>query len=118
MSFIDTLRNALGEGERFAVKVQNRDDNVHGETKWVSASPDQVKRILDILSENDDYYTLTDADVGKAFIGAFGQKWPVADFIGRVQPRDVGKRVFKHAAGHLTVENDEQCNQRLEGRRP
>jgi hypothetical protein len=59
------------------------------------------------------HYTLTTGDVGRAWIKAFGRSWMACDFIGRVLPGDVGKRVYltptndgEHAI--LQVENDEQ----------
>lgn len=62
--------------------------------------------------ENDPYYTITSGDVGRAFITAFGEKWNVADFLGRILPRDVGKRVYR-ATGHvLQPESDEQFAKR------
>lgn len=118
MAYIDTQRRRLGEGERFAVKIQNRDSNASGETHWINASADQVKRIMEILSEDDRYYTLTQEDVGKPTLRAFGQSWPVVDFIGRVLPRDVGKRVVKvrddaDVADFLQVESAKQRDERL-----
>jgi hypothetical protein len=58
------------------------------------------------------FYELTAADVGKATIRAFGRIWWVTDFIGRVLPQDVGKRVVQ-VSGILQVENDEQRDRRL-----
>lgn len=59
------------------------------------------------------FYELKKTDVGKALISAFGRKWSVSDFIGRVLPTDVGKRVYKAAADMLQVENDAQRDRRL-----
>ena len=50
------------------------------------------------------YYELQQADVGKPFIHAFGRLWTVTDFLGRVFPSDVGKRVYLRS-GILQVEN-------------
>ena len=60
------------------------------------------------------YYTIGTADIGQPCIRAFGQTWPVADFLGRVLPGDVGKRVYQvRGLYHLQVENDEQRDRRL-----
>lgn len=53
------------------------------------------------------FYELTAEDVGKPTIRAFGQVWMAVDFIGRILPGDVGKRVFMRE-GILQVENDAQ----------
>jgi hypothetical protein len=53
------------------------------------------------------FYTLTAADVGKRTICAFGRTRMVSDFLGRVLPGDVGKRVYL-IDGILQAENDEQ----------
>lgn len=60
------------------------------------------------------HYTLTEDDVGRLTIQAFGRIWRVADFIGRVLPQDAGKRVYwsTHCLG-LQVENREQYTRRL-----
>ncbi len=64
------------------------------------------------------YYTIQERDVGKPTIKAFGQSWPVVNFIGTIFTLDVGKRVYKVAtdAGDsfiLQVENDEQRIKRI-----
>jgi hypothetical protein len=59
------------------------------------------------------FYELKKTDVGKVLISAFGRKWLVSDFIGRVLPTDVGKRVYKAAADMLQVENNAQRARRL-----
>ena len=57
-------------------------------------------------------YTLKHSDIGKANLLAFGQQWKTSEFIGRILPGDVGKRVYKvmDASGgyFLQVENDSQ----------
>lgn len=58
------------------------------------------------------FYTIRATDVGKRTILAFGQRWPVEDFIGRILKRDVGKRVYSFG-DYLQVENDEQLRRRL-----
>jgi len=65
------------------------------------------------------FYTLQESDVGKATIRAFGRVWSVANFIGRILPGDVGKRVFHNATVDIVqVENDEQRAKRAARRRP
>lgn len=117
MSYYETQRNALGDGSRYAVKLQNRDGGrsatARGETHWMDATADQVERIMAILAENDTIYTIQPEDVGKRTLYAFGKPWPVVDFMGVIQTRDVGKRVVRctNAAEDyefLQVENDSQ----------
>ena len=53
------------------------------------------------------FVTIRQADVEHRLFKAFGRLWPTSDFIGRVLPGDVGKRVY--LVGHiLQVENEEQ----------
>jgi hypothetical protein len=64
------------------------------------------------------FFEIGPRDVGRATIGAFGQVWPVANFMGRVLPGDVGKRVYRvpmhDKSGYiLQVENDAQRDARL-----
>ena len=58
------------------------------------------------------HYTLSRADIGQASIPAFGKLWMVNEFIGRILPGDVGKRVYLRG-GILQVENDAQRTARL-----
>jgi uncharacterized protein affecting Mg2+/Co2+ transport len=58
------------------------------------------------------FYELTAHDVGRATISAFGRSWLVTDFMGRVLPRDVGKRVYLRV-DILQVENDQQRDSRI-----
>ena len=58
------------------------------------------------------YYTLQASDVRRPLLIAFGQAWPVVNFIGRVLPQDVGKRVYL-VGDILQVENDDQRAKRL-----
>lgn len=51
-------------------------------------------------------------DVGKAFFKAFDRVWVCSDFIGRILPGDIGKRVYM-VDGTLQVENDGQREWRL-----
>ncbi len=60
------------------------------------------------------FYTIAEGDIGKPTISAFGKTWTVTDWIGRILPLDVGKRVYMR--GHppiLQVENNEQRDKRL-----
>ena len=59
-----------------------------------------------------EYYTLTAEDVGKPWLKAFGRTWLTCDFIGKVQMRDIGKRVYL-VDGVLQVESDRQLGDRL-----
>jgi hypothetical protein len=65
----------------------------------------------------DKFYTLTRFDVGHKTIKAFGRRWPVEDFIGRVLASDVGKRVYR-SGDVLSVENDEQMARRRGRKNP
>jgi len=58
---------------------------------------------------------ISENDVGKPLFTAFGRHWPVASFMGRILPSDVGKRVFLRD-DVLQVENDQQRTERLKGR--
>jgi hypothetical protein len=59
-----------------------------------------------------DFYTITKADIGRFSIRFHGQSWPVVNFIGRIMPQDVGKRVYE-IRGILQVESQDQLNNRL-----
>lgn len=66
------------------------------------------------------FYEITAADVGRVRIRAFGKDWSVVDFLGRIYPQDVGKRVYRtlnNAGDHyiLQVENHDQRARRLAG---
>lgn len=58
------------------------------------------------------FYTLTENDVGRAAVRAFGKVWMASTFIGRVLPGDVGKRVYQ-VGDIVQVENDQQRDARL-----
>ena len=65
-----------------------------------------------------NHYTITRADVGKAFLRAFGCAWPMSAVLGRVLAQDVGKRLYRvrRADGMsdiLQVENEAQRAARL-----
>ena len=65
------------------------------------------------------YYTITARDVGAStFIETTAGKIPVGEVLGRVQRRDVGKRVYAVLSGDRTrtvwqAENDGQRDERL-----
>lgn len=65
--------------------------------------------------EMSTYKTIGTKDVGKSRIKAFGRTWLVSDFVGRIFPNDVGKRVY-FSGGILQVENEEQRAMRIGGR--
>jgi hypothetical protein len=60
------------------------------------------------------YREIIAADVDTEHFRAFGKVWPVEEFIGRIMPCDVGKRVYK-VGDIVQVENDQQMAARLEG---
>jgi len=63
--------------------------------------------------ERRQYVTLSRADVGQQFLRAFGRVWPVSGFLGSIQFRDVGKRVY-YIGGVLQAESDSQYQERLD----
>ena len=50
---------------------------------------------------------ITKYDVGKMVFNAIGRSWLTVNFIGRILPQDVGKRVYL-VGDILQVENKEQ----------
>ena len=76
------------------------------------------KSIMEFRTEGR-FYTITKQDVEKPLIQAFGEKWLVSNFMGRILPIDVGKRVYKVPVNDprsppiLQVESDEQLKRRL-----
>lgn len=56
-------------------------------------------------------YEITKRDVGRAHLKVGGRVYAVSDFMGRILPCDVGKRLFL-VSGVVQVENDEQFNRR------
>lgn len=60
------------------------------------------------------YYTLTEADVGKRFLRFGGKTHVLANSIGYVQKRDVGKRLYLRN-GLIYMESDEQYQKRVQG---
>ena len=70
------------------------------------------------MSDARNYYTITRADVGKAFLRAFGRVWPMSAVLGRVLDQDVGKRLYRVRAEDgvtdiLQAENEPQRAARL-----
>jgi hypothetical protein len=69
----------------------------------------------------DRYYELTEADVGRAMIHAFGKTWAVRDFMGTITHGDVGKRMYRvlcHGGDVIVqVENNKQRDARLDAER-
>jgi hypothetical protein len=59
-----------------------------------------------------EYYTLVDRDVGKNWLLAFEQTWLVSDFMGRILPTDVGKRVYQQG-DVLQIESNNQRSRRF-----
>lgn len=60
------------------------------------------------------YHTISTEDVGQPWLKIFGQLWIVSEFMGRILPGDVGKRIYL-VGRILQVENDEQRDRRLQG---
>lgn len=58
------------------------------------------------------YYTMQRGDVDKPALRILGGTWLTCDWIGRILPSDVGKRVYL-VGGILQVENDEQRAERI-----
>lgn len=77
----------------------------------------QAVGVLLGMWDGENFRDIRKEDVGKALFYAFGRNWPVSEFIGRIFPEDVGKRVFKVKCGEddyiLQVENDQQRAKRL-----
>jgi hypothetical protein len=56
--------------------------------------------------------TIQPQDIGKAWLSLDGRTVMVADFLGCVMVRDIGKQVWEHR-GVFSVENEEQCAARM-----
>ncbi|MGH8896708.1 MAG: hypothetical protein ACRDZ4_06705, partial [Egibacteraceae bacterium] len=80
---------------------------------YPSGRTDAIYRSKSRVANNPPraFYTLKRRDVGRFSIRAFGRTLPVSDFIGRVLPHDVGKRVYC-VGGICQVENDQQFARR------
>ena len=61
-----------------------------------------------------EYREIVAEDVGKSTFSAFGRQWPVSDFIGRIFPEDIGKRVYRSGNNVVSVENNAQFRARRE----
>ena len=57
------------------------------------------------------FETIKQEHVGKAFTQFFGHTWLSSNWIGRILPQDVGKRVYL-VRDILQVENQEQMEAR------
>jgi len=68
-----------------------------------------------VQSSPRPFREITRADVNKARFKAFGRTWSVSEFIGRIMPQDIGKRVYLVAPNMVQVENEEQRARRLAG---
>lgn len=107
--FLAEAEWAMGQGGIVAlVRIANYIETVEKAEKAKSRGGQDMK-----------FYTITNADVGQLVIQAFDWVWPVVDFMGRVLPTDVGKRVYlacgEGYAPFLQVENDDQRSRRLGG---
>lgn len=75
---------------------------------------DMLKQLVYSVSmKTESYYEITKKDIGRRTIKAFGKTWRCEEFIGRILPGDVGKRVFRRGE-IVQVENDEQRAKRLD----
>lgn len=61
--------------------------------------------------DRDEFYTLSQRDIGRPSVLMFGEVWRTETFIGRILPGDVGKRVYLRG-DIVQVENDEQWQRR------
>ena len=71
-----------------------------------------IRSVNSVAQSLMNHYTLTKEDVGCPWLKIFSSVWLVTNFMGRVLPGDVGKRVYLRG-GVLQVENDEQRDKRL-----
>ena len=58
------------------------------------------------------FYTITEGDVGKRHLRAFGSTVPLDEVMGYVMPHDVLKRIYK-AGGIFQVESNAQRDKRV-----
>ena len=58
------------------------------------------------------HYEITSDDVGKPMLKIFGKVRMTSDWIGRIMPQDVGKRVYL-VGDVFQVKNEEQFRARL-----
>ena len=59
-----------------------------------------------------EYYTISQADMGQRSITAFGRKWIISDFFGKLFEFDLGRRVFR-AGERIRFENARERDLRL-----
>ena len=63
------------------------------------------------------YRPIAPGDVGSRVIVAFGRRWHIAQFIGVILDRDIGKRLYfvtaKDALDKIELETDGQRRKRL-----
>jgi len=64
--------------------------------------------VLELRAGEGDFRVIQSSDVGRLHIKAFGRTWPVSDFMGRITPTDVGKRIYLAAPDVLQVESRSQ----------
>lgn len=63
------------------------------------------------IPREEKYVEITQKHVGQILIHAWGREWRVSEFIGRILPKDIGKRIYK-VGDILQVENDQQRSKR------
>ena len=59
-----------------------------------------------------EFVTLRADHIDKPELQAFGRRWNVVDFLGRIMAQDIGKRVYL-VGDILQLENEEQRDKRL-----
>ena len=113
-----SVDRALAEIEILRRRVAAR-QSLPLDSREVLRALDRASHILLGVDEvGAGYYTIASDDVGRPLLRAWGRSWSVTEFIGRILPGDVGKRVYKVATNDgsseiLQVENDEQRDRRL-----
>ena len=59
-----------------------------------------------------EFYTVRKEDIGRHTILAFRRPWLVAYHFGKLQPQDIGKRIYETSPDVLQIENNEQFKER------
>lgn len=91
------------------------EDRLNGDQmRDFAQSIDLIVRFAESLNDDDNrpWNEISEKDVGKHLVDVFGRSWVVSNFIGKIFPEDVGKRVYL-VGDFLQVENEEQRKARL-----
>ena len=107
------LLKRLNEGPSLSMRLDGLSQLAQEEVRrWLDSwILPEVKALIPELRDRG-YYEIAATDVGKPTIEAFGRIWRVADFIGRIQKQDIGKRIYR-LGGIVQVENEAQRAARL-----